>query len=156
MNLSLSKLRKKSISYIEKIAVDNFCTTSGATGLHIYIPLGAKYSYDQSAQFAELIATIINNRLPDITSTERSPAKRQKKVYLHYLQNRRGQTVAAPYSLRPRPQAPVSTPLQWREVTKRLNPIRFNIKTIQKRIDKLADVSAAASTTSRNRFKSSD
>jgi DNA ligase D-like protein (predicted polymerase)/DNA ligase D-like protein (predicted 3'-phosphoesterase) len=125
---------------LEKIAVENFCKTSGATGLHIYIPLGVRYTYEQSAQFAELIATFIHNQLPEITSITRLPAKRQGKVYLDYLQNRRGQTVAAPYSLRPRPQAPISTPLQWREVNRRLNPNHFNIKTILRRIDKLGDI----------------
>lgn len=125
---------------LEKIGADNFCKTSGATGLHIYIPLGARYTYAQSSQFAELIATVINTQIPDITSIQRSPAKRQGKVYIDYLQNHRGQTIVAPYSLRPRPQAPVSTPLQWREVTKRLNPTHFNIHTIEKRLKKYGDI----------------
>lgn len=137
---SVVKAALKIHRLLEKIAVENFCKTSGATGLHIYIPLGAHYTYEQSAQFAELIATVVHNQLPEITSIARLPAKRQGKVYLDYLQNRRGQTVAAPYSLRPRPQAPISTPLHWREVTKRLKPHQFNIKTIPRRINKWGDV----------------
>lgn len=125
---------------LEKIGVESFCKTSGATGLHIYIPLGAKYTYDQSVQFAELIALEANKRLADITSVIRSPSKRQGKVYIDYLQNRFGQTLAAPYSARPTLGALVSTPLHWREVNSRLQPAKFTIKTIQKRLDKQGDL----------------
>ena len=61
-------------------------------------------------------------------------------MHLDYLQNRRGQTVAAPYSVRPYPGATVSTPLKWREVTKKLDPSRFTIKTIPKRLEKVGDL----------------
>lgn len=125
---------------LNKTGIEHFCKTSGATGLHIYIPLGAKYSYDQSTKFAELIAIIVNKQIPEITSIKRSPAQRQGKVYIDFLQNRRGQTVAAPYSLRPRPQAPVSTPLQWREVNARLDPLNFTISNIRKRLDQYGDL----------------
>ncbi len=125
---------------LTKVSIDHYCKTSGATGLHIYLPLGAKYSYQQSTQFAELIAIIVNNQIPEITSIKRLPSQRQGKVYIDFLQNRKGQTVAAPYSLRPRPQAPISTPLQWREVNSRLDPVNFNIHTIRKRVDKYGDL----------------
>lgn len=118
----------------------SFCKTSGATGLHIFVPLATKYDYDQAKEFAHLVAMLVNRRLPEITSIERSPKKRQGKVYLDYLQNRRGQTLAAPYSLRPRPGATVSTPLLWREVRKGLDPLKFNIKTIFKRLEKHGDL----------------
>jgi bifunctional non-homologous end joining protein LigD len=119
---------------------DSYCKTSGATGLHIYIPLNAEYSYNVSREFAHLIAQIVYQKLPDITSIKRNPAKRQKKVYLDYLQNRVGQTLAAPYSVRPRPGAPVSTPLKWSEVKTGLDPTDFNIKTIFNRIGKKGDL----------------
>ncbi len=125
---------------LDTIGVDHYCKTSGATGLHIYIPLGGKYTYDQSTQFAQLIATLINNQLPDITSVQRLPSKRQKKVYIDYLQNHYGQTVAAAYSLRPRLGAPVSSPLLWRELNSRLDPSQFNIFTIYKRLEKMGDI----------------
>ena len=73
--------------------------------MHIYIPLGALYSFEEAQQFAKLISYFVQERLPDLISLERSPQKRQKKVYLDYLQNRFGQTTAAPYSVRPRPEA---------------------------------------------------
>ena len=125
---------------LEEIGAKNYCKTSGATGLHICIPLCAKYSYDQSKQFAELIANIINLRLPKITSVIRSTQKRQKKVYLDFLQNRPNQTIVAPYSVRPRPLAPISTPLQWQEVVIGLNPEQFNLLTIKDRIQKIGDI----------------
>ena len=124
---------------LNKIGAENYCKTSGATGLHVYIPLGAKYTYEQSRNFAYLIATMINHQLPDITSIKRPPSQRQGKVYLDYLQNRHGQTLVAPYSVRPLPQAPVSTPLLWKEVTKKLRPEQFTIKNIPARLKNAGD-----------------
>ena len=106
--------------------------------MHIYIPLGAKYSYDQSRMLAELIVTIVHRDISSFTSIERSPAKRKKKIYLDFLQNRSIQTIAAPYSLRPKPGATVSTPLHWEEVKKGLSPKNFTIYNIFDRIKKKA------------------
>lgn len=125
---------------LDQLKVPNFCKTSGATGLHIYVPMGAKYTYEQTKQFANLIAILVNHKLPNITSLERHPAKRQKKVYLDYLQNNKGQTLAAPYSVRPKPGATVSTPLEWKEVKKGLSPQDFNIKNIFTRLKKKGDL----------------
>ena len=125
---------------LDFLDVPNFCKTSGATGLHIYVPLGAKYDYDQAKEFAHLVAICVNRKLPDITSIERSPKKRQKKVYLDYLQNRKGQTLAAPYSVRPKPGATVSTPLEWSEVRSGLDPSKYTIKTIFERLKKKKDL----------------
>jgi bifunctional non-homologous end joining protein LigD len=118
----------------------SYCKTSGATGLHVYVPLKAKYDYDVAKDFAHVIGQIVNSWLPDITSLERSPSKRKKKVYLDYLQNRKGQTLAAPYSIRPKPGATVSTPLKWEEVKPGLHPSDFNIKNIFKRLEKTGDL----------------
>jgi bifunctional non-homologous end joining protein LigD len=125
---------------LDEIGASNYCKTSGATGLHIYVPLGHKYDFQQARQFVELICRIINAKLPKSTSMVRSPQKRQRKVYLDFLQNRRGQTIAAPYSLRPRPGAPVSTPLLWTEVNDMLNPTDFTIDTIPARLEKIGDL----------------
>jgi len=116
--------------------------TSGQTGLHIYLPLEARYSYEQARQFTQLIAQLVNLRLPELTSLERSPQKRQGKIYLDYLQNRRGQTLAAPYSLRPKPGAPVSTPLEWDELTPDLSPLNFNYHSIHERLEQKGDLFA--------------
>jgi len=117
-----------------------YCKTSGATGLHIYIPLGAKYTYEQTRQFGQMLATLAHEQLPEKTSIERSPSKRQKKVYIDYLQNNFGQTLASAYSVRPRPGAPVSTPLEWSEVKPGLDPVAFNMKNTLARLKKKGDL----------------
>jgi bifunctional non-homologous end joining protein LigD len=124
---------------LDEINVPNFCKTSGKSGLHIYVPLGAKYSYEQSQNFAELIARVVSQKLPKITSLVRNPKKRQKKVYIDYLQNSRTKTVTSPYSVRPTPQATVSTPLEWSEVNAKLDPKKFTIKTTALRLKNMGD-----------------
>ncbi len=84
-------------------------------------------------------ALVVNRRNPDLTSLERSPAKRKGRVYLDYLQNREGATMAAPYGVRPREGAPVSMPLDWKEVTSRLDPLDFNIRTVPERMARKGD-----------------
>jgi bifunctional non-homologous end joining protein LigD len=124
----------------DKLEIDCFCKTSGATGLHIFVPLGAKYNYETARNFAHLIAERVNSLLPETTSLIRQPKQRQKKVYLDFLQNSKGQTLAAPYSIRPKSGATVSTPLDWKEVNNKLDPSNFTIKTILKKLDKTGDV----------------
>jgi len=119
---------------LDSIGAEASVKTSGSTGIHIYIPLGARYDYDQSKQLAELVVTLVNHQLPDLTSVERSPSKRKGKIYLDFLQNRETQTAAAPYSLRPKPGIPVSTPLDWTELKKGLTPTTYNARNIFDRL----------------------
>ena len=114
--------------------------TSGKTGIHIFIPTGAKYTAEQCRNVAHLIVLEVNKRQPDITSVERSPEKRKHKIYLDYLQNREGQTLAAPYSVRPTQEASVSMPLHWEEVKKGLQPSDFTIKNTLARIKRTGDL----------------
>ncbi|PBJ14381.1 DNA ligase D [Flavobacterium sp. ACN6] len=125
---------------MDELDTECLCKTSGATGLHIYIPLGAQYDYDSIKILAELIAKEVHARLPKITSIERSIKKRKNKLYIDFLQNRRGQTLAAPYSVRPKPGATVSTPLEWSEVTDKLHPSQFTIKNVLSRFEKKGDL----------------
>jgi bifunctional non-homologous end joining protein LigD len=125
---------------LDGAGADSLCKTSGKRGLHVCVPLGARYDTDLARQFAEVVATVVNRHLPRTTSLERRPVNRQRRVYLDYLQNRRGQTLAAPYSVRPAPGAPVSTPLSWREVRRGLDPTRFTIRTLRKRLDRVGDL----------------
>jgi bifunctional non-homologous end joining protein LigD len=125
---------------LQQAGVESCCKTSGKRGLHVYVPLGAQYSHDQAKHFAELIARIVNRQLPDTTSLVRMPSGRQQRVYLDYLQNGKGKTLAAPYSVRPNPQATVSTPLKWTEVRRGLDPSRFTIRTVAKRLDAMGDL----------------
>ena len=125
---------------LDDIGAESCCKTSGKTGLHVYVPLGARYTVDQARQFAELVAMVVQHRLPETTSILRRPALRQRRIYLDYLQNCTGQTLAAPYSVRPASGAPVSTPLKWSEVRRGLDPTRFTMKTISRRIDRIGDL----------------
>jgi bifunctional non-homologous end joining protein LigD len=121
---------------LDELGVPSYPKTSGATGIHIYIPMEAKYDYDQVKMFAQLIAQLAQTRVPKITSLERSPVKRQGKVYLDYLQNRHGQTLAAAYSVRPQPGATVSMPLDWSEVEPGLTPQQFTIHNAHERFNR--------------------
>jgi len=127
---------------LDELKVTACCKTSGATGMHIYIPLKAKYTYDQSRMLARLIVEMAHEdaRIAAYTSLERTPAKRKKKIYLDFLQNRAIQTLAAPYSVRPRPGATVSTPLHWEELKKGLKPENFTIKNIFDRLRDVGDI----------------
>lgn len=126
-------------AFLEGIAVPSYCKTSGSTGLHIYIPLGAKYTYDQSQLFARWVASEVDSTL-DFTSVERMTNKRRGKVYIDFLQNRPSATLAAPYSLRPKPHATVSMPLHWEEVKKGLKLSDFTIDNALHRIRSEGDI----------------
>lgn len=125
---------------LESLGIPSFPKTSGSTGLHIYIPLGAKYGYEQSRQLAELIVTLVHAEIPGTTSLERSPQKRRDKIYLDYLQNRPIQTICAPYSVRPRPGATVSAPLHWDEVKKGLQIKQFTMANMADRLRQEGDL----------------
>jgi bifunctional non-homologous end joining protein LigD len=112
---------------LDAIEVPSYVKTSGSTGIHIYMPLDAKYTYDQSQMFAKLIVKIVHKQIPDYTSLERTIANRGGKMYLDFLQNRPGATIAGPYSLRPKLGATVSMPLHWDEVKPGLKMRDFNI-----------------------------
>ncbi|WP_136524263.1 DNA ligase D [Geomonas ferrireducens] len=127
---------------LEKAGAASFPKTSGATGIHIYVPLGGKYDYDTAGGFAKIVATLAHHKTPEFTSLLRSPKLRQKRVYLDFLQNKPGQTLAAPYSIRPRPGAPVSAPLKWEEVKPGLDPGQFTIRTMPGRLERMGDLFA--------------
>lgn len=118
-----------------------YCKTSGATGMHVYVPLAARYTYEQARGFAELIAQMVHQQLPHITTLERSLRKRKKNhIYVDYLQNKEGATLSCAYSLRPRPGATVSMPLEWKEVKHGLRAQQFHIRNTLQRIEKKGDI----------------
>jgi bifunctional non-homologous end joining protein LigD len=125
---------------LEAAGIKSYCKTSGSTGLHIYIPLGAKYSYEVSKEFGRLIATLVHSQLPKFTSIERATADRRGKIYIDFLQNRPQATLAAAYSLRPKPDATVSMPLHWEEVKKGLTMQHFTIHNAIDRIKEMGDI----------------
>ena len=102
-------------------------------------PAGRRYTQDQAKQFAEIVANLVQRQLPRRRASS-EPGRAAHRVYLDFLQNRRGQTLAAPYSVRPVPGATVSTPLQWREVKPGLDPAKFTIRSVPDRIDKVGDL----------------
>lgn len=126
---------------LDVAGIPGYPKTSGASGMHVYVPLGGLYTYDQARNFAEIIVNYTRRICPEYTSLERSPSKRKNKVYLDYLQNRRAQTVAAPYCLRPVEEATVATPLFWDElIPDKLRPTMFTTRTILKRLERYGDI----------------
>jgi bifunctional non-homologous end joining protein LigD len=125
---------------LDAIDVPAFCKTSGSTGMHIYVPLGAKYDYDQSQMFARLVVNIVHQQIPDYTTLERMVKNRDGKMYLDFLQNRPGATIAGPYSLRPKPGATISMPLHWDEVKAGLTMKHFTINNSIARLKKEGDL----------------
>ncbi len=124
-----------------QLGVKAYPKTSGASGLHIYVPLEPIYSYDQSRSFAELICRIVEHKVPRLITHERSLNKRpQDRIYLDYIQNGWGKTVPPPYSVRPHAAAPVSAPLRWEEVRPGLEPRDFTIRTIWPRLTEHGDL----------------
>ncbi len=120
--------------------MEGFCKTSGSRGIHVYIPLKKKYDFEQTKNFSQILCMAINKQAPEVTSLERSPSKRKGLIYLDYLQNHYASTMAVAYCLRPKPQAPVSAPLEWKEVNRSLKIQDFNIKTMPMRLKKKGDL----------------
>ncbi|AZA91232.1 Putative DNA ligase-like protein Rv0938/MT0965 [Chryseobacterium nakagawai] len=120
---------------LQSIKIKGYCKTSGSTGIHIYIPMGAQYDFEQVKDFAHILMKQVHEKLPEITTLERSLQKRdRKKIYLDYLQNRTGQTLASAYSLRPKQGASVSMPLDWDELKPGLLPTDYTIENALERI----------------------
>ena len=120
-----------------RAGMECFCKTSGSRGLHLYVPAGKKYPYDLIRQFAHDVCLIVSEKLPGITTMERPLKKRGNRIYLDYLQNSKGQTVAGVYCLRPRPGATVSMPVYWNELKPGLKPADFTIHNALTRIKKV-------------------
>lgn len=125
---------------LDAAGADCYCKTSGSTGIHIYIPLGKKYDYETSKEFGRLIAHLVNERLPSFTSIERATKDRRGKLYIDFLQNRPQATLAAAYSLRPKPGATVSMPLHWDEIKKGMKMTDFNIHNAYERVNAMGDI----------------
>jgi bifunctional non-homologous end joining protein LigD len=121
----------------DEIGLPNMVKTSGSSGLHVLIPLGCQCRHDQARSLGELLARIITSELPAITTLARQVSRRDGKVYVDYLQNGSGRLIVAPFSVRPLPGAPVSTPLRWSEMTPELDIRRFTIANVAQRMQKL-------------------
>ena len=133
---------------LSRIGLDCYPKTSGSKGVHVYVPVKNVYAHDQIVQFATLIAHLAAAAHPDLIEIERMTSKRKKgRVYLDHLQNGFGKSLAAPYSVRARDHAPVSTPLTWEEVKKgKFKNQDFTIKNLLKRVEKVGDLFKGALT----------
>ncbi len=136
------EVAKEAHRLLDDLELANYCKTSGGRGLHLYVPLGKEVLYEQSLALAELVAHVLKSKMPSLVSLERMPQRRQKKVYIDFLQNVKGKSMIAPYSLRARPHAPVSTPIKWSELKSTLDPAKFTMATLPKRLEKLGDIFA--------------
>jgi len=125
---------------LDELKITNVPKTSGKNGIHVYVPLAGKYAYDHVRDFAHRVSQEMMRRHPKLATAERGEEHRHKKIFVDYLRNSVGQTAVAPYSLRATPEATVSTPLEWREVKKGLDPKKFTIKTIFKRLAAKGDL----------------
>jgi bifunctional non-homologous end joining protein LigD len=100
----------------------------------VFVPLRRGATQEQVRTYAQLIARELAAQHPRLVTVEARKAQRRAPVYLDVMRNAFGQTIVPPYSVRWRPHAPVSMPLEWKEVSPRLNPVMFNIKTAERRI----------------------
>jgi bifunctional non-homologous end joining protein LigD len=119
-------------SVFDSMFIKSFIKTSGSRGMHIYVYVAQIYEYDILRKFAEFVVHKVHNLIPKLTSVERSPAKRKNLIYLDFLQNSKGQTIVAPYSVRPKPGATVSMPLNWNQINNDLDFNNFNILSVPK------------------------
>jgi bifunctional non-homologous end joining protein LigD len=127
---------------LKRASLESYAKTSGSRGIHVYVPIKPIYSYEEVADFAERIATRVAEENPQIATVERSLKKRKKgQIYVDHMQNARGKSVVAPYSVRPRAGATVSAPLSWDEVKRQKITTRdFNIETMRRRLSRRGDL----------------
>lgn len=125
---------------LDELGLVSFPKTSGKRGIHVYVPLHAKYAYDPVRDFAHRVSQEMMRRYPKLLTAERGEEHRVKKIFVDYLRNSVGQTAVAPYSLRATPEATVSAPLEWSEVRAGLDPKKFTMRTMAKRLAQKGDL----------------
>jgi len=121
----------------DEIGLPCFPKTSGSTGIHVLVPLGRRLTYEQSKTLGQLLGRVVVAERPDIATLTRNPDRREGKVYVDFVQNGHGRLLVAPFTVRPKPGAPVSTPLDWKEVNERLTIERHTIASVPKRMKRL-------------------
>src|SRR5256884_4680439 len=124
---------------LDAFGLVGFPKTSSAEGMHILVPIERRYTYEDTRQFAEIVAGAIARTNRGLATTEWSKSKR-RGVLIDSNQNGEGKTIASVYSVRPRRGAPVSTPLRWEEVEPGLDPLQFTMAAVQERVAKHGDL----------------
>lgn len=127
---------------LDALSLESFPKTSGKRGIHVFVPIAPGPTHEQATGFAEQVARAVAKVLPKIATVERMKDKRGGKLYVDYGQNGEGRTVVAPYTIRARDGAVVSTPVTWDEVTDALDPTRFTIRTVVERVKERGDLFA--------------
>jgi len=122
---------------LREVGLEPCLKTSGQMGIHVVVGLAPKYTYDQAKMFSELVSQVVVSRVPEIATINRNPRTRKGRVYIDYLQLGNGKTIAAPFSVRPMPQAPVSAPMTWKELKPALDPAVYTIKTMPPRMSRM-------------------
>ncbi len=128
-------------NFLDELNLPSFVMTTGSRGLHVVIPLRRVHTFDWIRSFAYDLASIMVQCYPDLFTLEMRKVKRKELVFIDILRNAFGQTGIAPYGVRPKPGAPVATPIEWKEVkSSQLRPNKYTIKNLFKRIDKVGDL----------------
>ena len=131
---------------LDALGLVSFAKTSSAEGMHVLVPIERRHTYDETRRFAEIVAGAIARSYPNLATTQWSKAKR-RGVLIDANQNGEGKTIASVYSVRPRPGAPVSTPLRWDEVKSGLDPAQFTMDVVLRRIAQDGDLFEGVLTT---------
>ena len=131
---------------LDAFGLVGFPKTSSAEGIHVLVPIERRYTFEDTRRFAEIVADAIASTHPGLATTEWSKRKR-RGVLIDSNQNGEGKTISSAYSVRPRPGAPVSTPLRWEEVNEKLDPLAFTMDAVLARIQKHGDLFAGVLTT---------
>src|SRR5436190_18537421 len=124
-----------------ELGLEGWPKTSGAGGMHVLVPIARRSGYDQTYEFAELLSKRLEERHPGKLTTEWLKEKRHG-VLVDHRQNGWGKTIASVYSVRPKPGAPVSTPLRWKELTADIRPRDFTMAVARRRLDEHGDLFA--------------
>jgi bifunctional non-homologous end joining protein LigD len=124
---------------LDELQLPSVVKTSGASGLQIYVPIERRYTFEETRQVGNFIATYLASKHPDLVTIERLVKNRGTKLYIDYLQHWRGKTLPAPYSTRAKVHATVSAPLRWEEVP-HIHPTDFTVHTMPERLRTLGDL----------------
>ncbi len=124
------------------VGLDSYPKTSGSRGIHVYVPVEPEYDYEAIAELAAQVAAVVAREQSEVATVERSKRKRGAgMIYVDHMQNARGKSVVAPYSVRPKPGATVSAPLEWKEVErKKIETSDFHIKNMLRRVERKGDL----------------
>ncbi len=141
---------------LESLGLFSVAKTSGASGLQIYVPIDARYTFEETRIINKFIADYMLQKIPDQITLERVIKKRGTKLYFDYLQLWKGRTMPAPYSVRARPEGTVSTPVTWEEVQAGFSPSDFTMLTLSERIKQKGDLFCPLTTEKRKYNQSLD